>query len=130
MFSECSSLKTIYCKRDWSNSGIVYSDNMFQGCDMLVGGMGTKYKSSYRNKTYARPDGGTESPGYFTLRIKGDADGNGQVNAADIVAISNYMMGNPPAGFSKASADVNLDGVINIADIVAVSNILLNDSAN
>jgi len=130
MFSECSSLKTIYCNRDWSNSGIVYSDNMFQGCDMLVGGMGTKYKSSYRNKTYARPDGGTESPGYFTLRIKGDADGNGQVNAADIVAISNYMMGNPPAGFSKASADVNIDGVINIADIVAVSNILLNDSAN
>ena len=39
--------------------------------------------------------------------------------------MTNYMMGNPPAGFSKASADVNLDGIINIADIVGLANILL-----
>ena len=59
--------------------------------------------------------------------IMGDANNDGEVTAADIVAMTNYIMGNPPAGFSKANADVNLDGVINIADIVAVSNILLND---
>ncbi|MBO4720135.1 MAG: dockerin type I repeat-containing protein [Prevotella sp.] len=59
--------------------------------------------------------------------IMGDANNDGEVTAADIVAITNYIIGNTPAGFSKANADVNLDGVINIADIVAVSNIILND---
>ena len=123
MFKDCGKLKTIYCNYDWST--FTNSDYMFNGCISLVGGKGTRFDEGISNKTYARPDGGTESPGYFTLRIKGDADGNGRVNAADIVAISNYMMGNPPTGFSKANADVNLDGIINIADIVGLANILL-----
>ena len=72
-------------------------------------------------------DGEDELFEIVSVYPKGDADGDGQVTAADIVAMTKYMMGNMPAGFSKANADVNLDGVINIADIVAVSNILLND---
>ncbi|MCI7559653.1 MAG: hypothetical protein MSS76_06005 [Clostridium sp.] len=33
---------------------------------LLVGGLGTTYNSSYVDKTYARIDGGTSNPGYFT----------------------------------------------------------------
>ena len=128
MFSDCNNLTTIYCATDWSTSTAT-SSNMFYGCTSLVGGEGTTYNSSYKDKTYARPDGGKKSPGYFTdsTILKGDADGDGKVTAADIVAMTNYIMGNPPADFSKANADINLDGVIDIADIVAVSNIILND---
>ena len=39
---------------------------MFKNCTSLVGGQGTVYNSSKINKTYARIDGGTSSPGYFT----------------------------------------------------------------
>ena len=128
MFAGCSELTTIYCKTNWSST-TAPSGHMFENCTKLVGGKGTPYTEYAIDATYAHPDGGLGDPGYFTATalIKGDTDGDGQVTTADIVAITNYMMGNPPADFSKANADVNLDGSINIADIVAVANILLND---
>ena len=127
MFNCCSELTTIYCSNNWSNSEAT-SSYMFNACNKLVGGEGTPWSDAVMDKSYARPDGGPEAPGYFTVPalLKGDADCDGQVTSADIVAMTDYIMGNPPADFSKANADVNLDGVINIADIVAVSNILLN----
>ena len=125
MFNSCSELTTICCNTDWRTSpALTKSNSMFSNCDKIVGDKGTTFVND-KDVTYAHPDGGKSDPGYFSLRLKGDADGNGVVNAADIVAISNYMMGNPPTGFSKASADVNLDGIINIADIVGLANILL-----
>ena len=128
MFGSCRELTTICCNTDWRTSpALTNSYLMFSGCKKIVGDKGTTFiDDNNKDATYAHPDGGTSDPGYFSLRLKGDADGNGVVNAADIVAISNYMIGNPPAGFSKANADVNLDGIINIADIVAVSNIIMN----
>ena len=131
MFASCSKLTTIYCNSDWSTTSQALSNSymMFSGCTKIVGGKGTTFiDDGNKDVTYARPDGGQKAPGYFTIpaTLKGDVDGDGKVTAADIVAMTNYMMGNPPAGFSKANADVNLDGVINIADIVAVSNIIMN----
>ena len=41
---------------------------MFKNSSKLVGESGTKYNSSNVNKTYARIDGGTSSPGYFTSK--------------------------------------------------------------
>ena len=40
-------------------------NNLFYST-LLVGGLGTTYNSSYVDKTYARIDGGTSRPGYFT----------------------------------------------------------------
>ncbi|MBO4720138.1 MAG: BspA family leucine-rich repeat surface protein [Prevotella sp.] len=129
MFASCSKLTTIYCNSDWSTTSQALTNSymMFSGCNKIVGGMGTTLiDDGYKDATYARPDGGLEAPGYFTIpaTLKGDADGDGKVTSADIVAMTDYIMGNTPAGFSKANADVNLDGVIDIADIVAVSNII------
>ena len=126
MFSCCPELTTIYCSNNWSNSEAA-SSYMFNACNKLVGGEGTPWSDAVIDASYARPDGGPAAPGYFTLPVllKGDADNDGQVTAADIVAMTNYMTGNPPADFYKANADVNRDGAINIADIVAVSNIIL-----
>ena len=44
------------------------SSAMFKVTSNLVGGAGTTYNSSFVDKTYARIDGGTSSPGYFTLK--------------------------------------------------------------
>jgi surface protein len=67
MFEFCSSLTTITCDEDWSQyTALTQSGNMFSNCSAIKGGQGTTYNSSYIDKSYARPDGGTEAPGYFT----------------------------------------------------------------
>ena len=57
--------------------------------------------------------------------VKGDANGDGVVNAADIVEVVNYIMGNPSDKFNVAAADVNGDNVVNAADIVSIVNIIM-----
>ena len=66
MFDRSTNLKTIYVSNKFNIDKVTSSSNMFRGCTNLVGGAGTKYNSSYVDKTYARIDGGTSSPGYFT----------------------------------------------------------------
>ena len=68
MFYGSELLKTIYVSNKFNVNKVTTSDYMFEGCINLVGGKGTKYNSSYIDKTYARIDGGTSSPGYFTAR--------------------------------------------------------------
>ena len=65
MFLGCNRLTTICCANDWSRTTAA-SDLMFSNCSSLVGGNGTGYNSNFLDNTYARPDGGTSSPGYFT----------------------------------------------------------------
>ena len=65
MFKSCPKLTTIYCNNDWSSTTAL-STNMFDGCTSLVGGKGTTYDEAFTDATYARPDGGTSQPGYFT----------------------------------------------------------------
>ena len=42
---------------------------MFAGCDSLVGDAGTEYEEGYNDAIYARIDGGTSNPGYFTAKV-------------------------------------------------------------
>jgi len=66
MFYNFTNLKTIYVSNKFNTDKVTDSTNMFSGCTNLVGGSGTKYNSSYVDKKYARIDGGTSNPGYFT----------------------------------------------------------------
>ena len=66
MFYGGDNLKTIYASSKFVTTAVSDSEAMFEGSTSLVGGSGTKYNSSYTDKTYARIDGGTSSPGYFT----------------------------------------------------------------
>ncbi len=58
------------------------------------------------------------------LDYRGDANGDGTVNVADIVFLINYLFigGAAPPSFSEA--DVNCDGTLNVADAVFVINYL------
>ena len=66
MFNSATNLKTIYVSNKFNTDKVTDSSYMFTFCTKLVGGAGTKYNKSYIDKTYARIDGGTSNPGYFT----------------------------------------------------------------
>lgn len=85
MFYGCSKLKTIYVSDKWSTDGLRddifediagnpgINDTIFYGCSQLVGGAGTAwadnhvdYSTAPDDRSYARIDGGSENPGYFT----------------------------------------------------------------
>ena len=66
MFYGSTNLKTIYVSNKFNTDKVTDSTRMFYNCTKLIGGAGTKYDSTKTDKTYARIDGGTSSPGYFT----------------------------------------------------------------
>ena len=68
MFYSCSNLKTIYVSDKFNTDKATNSYNMFRGVTKLVGGAGTIYDSTKTDKTYARIDGGSSNPGYFTKK--------------------------------------------------------------
>ena len=71
MFNSCYKLTTIYVapSSDWASSEtLATSTDMFDGCAKLKGGAGTVYDFEKIDKTYARVDGGTAAPGYFTVK--------------------------------------------------------------
>lgn len=69
MFYSMPNLLTIYVSDKFVTDKVTTtSPNMFSYTTKLVGGSGTKFDNTKTNKTYARIDGGTNSPGYFTLK--------------------------------------------------------------
>ena len=66
MFIYCYSLQTITVGSGWSTAAVTNSEEMFEGCESLVGGQGTTYDADHVDATYAHIDGGTSNPGYFT----------------------------------------------------------------
>lgn len=57
--------------------------------------------------------------------VPADVNGDETVNAADIVEVVNYIMGNASEKFNEEGADANGDGVVNAADIVTIVNIIM-----
>ena len=53
---------------------------------------------------------------------KGDVNGDGTVDVADIASIISFMAGNPD--IAKENADVNGDGTVDVADIANVISIM------
>ncbi len=68
MFASCPNLTTIYASNKFVTNAVTNGSDVFDKTTNLVGGAGTKYNSSFVDKTYARIDGGTSLPGYFTLK--------------------------------------------------------------
>lgn len=68
MFMGCLKLTTIYVGDSWHISG--KRDYMFEYCDKLVGGSGTRHDENNVHSYYARVDNPPLAPGYLTY--KGD----------------------------------------------------------
>lgn len=58
-------------------------------------------------------------------KVKGDANWDGRVNVADIVAIINARKGNPPAGYNAENANADGKGEVDEGDIKAIVNIIM-----
>ncbi len=57
--------------------------------------------------------------------LKGDVNGDGDVDIADAVVIVNHVVGKVTPSFFEAAADVNNDGDIDIADAVRIVNFVV-----
>ncbi len=68
MFDSCIRLTTIYASNNFVTTNANSSLDMFRNDAYLVGEGGTTFDSNYTDKTYARIDGGTSNPGYFTYK--------------------------------------------------------------
>ena len=129
MFQDCLNLRSIYVGSGWSTAAVTNSYSMFYDCTSLVGGQGTTWNSSNPlDKTYAHIDGGPSNPGYFTDKnasLRGDVNGDGTVNIADVTALIDYLLSGNASGVNVAAADCNQDNSVNIADVTALIDYLL-----
>jgi hypothetical protein len=62
---------------------------------------------------------------YIVSTIKGDASGDGTIDMQDVVAIVQFILGNPPASFAENLADMNGDGEVDIFDAMLLVNYVL-----
>ena len=68
MFYGCNALITITASEKFVTDNVTNSSGMFYYCTSLKGGAGTVYDKNHTDKEYARIDGGTGEPGYFTKK--------------------------------------------------------------
>ena len=125
MFAGCRNLQTIYVGDGWNTDAVTYSSRMFNNCTNLKGGKGTVYDANHNDVSYARIDGGTSAPGYFTAFLLGDVNLDGELNAADVTVLVNIILGNPPATYSREAADINGDNNVSIQDLTLLIRMLL-----
>lgn len=79
MFGFCPALTTIYVNEEnWNTVYVSASNEMFQECQKLVGGMGTTWSSDHIGLDYAHIDFGPDNPGYLTARNGGGSGEEGQ----------------------------------------------------
>ena len=57
--------------------------------------------------------------------LKGDANGDNEIDVIDVVCIINYIMGNPSENFNLLAADINDDGEGDIFDVMKAINLAL-----
>ena len=68
--------------------------------------------------------------GTATPFIKGDVNGDGDVNTADVTAVYAFIISGEESGFTAEIADVNEDGDVNSADVVAIYSIIISGSSD
>jgi hypothetical protein len=65
----------------------------------------------------------SKAEGPIVVGIKGDVNGDGEVNVGDLVSVSNFMAGEGGV-ITLEDADVNGDGEVNVGDMVTITNIM------
>ena len=54
----------------------------------------------------------------------GDANNDGDVNAADIEEVANAIVGNPSEKYNKAAADIDGNGIVDVSDLTQIVEIV------
>ena len=58
------------------------------------------------------------------VALKGDVNGDGKVNAADVTTVYNYIATPEATGLTLDKVDINGDGNVNTTDITDLYNII------
>ncbi len=115
-FYNCKGLKYVIVKNEQPISDVY--DNVFSNYDLTLlvpKGSLAAYQQAPCWKNFKE----------IVELTMGDADGNGKVDADDVKALTNAILGNPSDQYIEPAADVNGDGVVNVADLVEIINTLL-----
>lgn len=70
----------------------------------------------------AKAEAGSSNP---AVKV-GDANGDGEIDAADVVAIINHIIGKNSSSFNTLNADVNGDGQVLVDDAVGAVELIMN----
>ena len=62
------------------------------------------------------------------IGIKGDVNGDGDVNISDVTALIDYLLSGNASNIQLGNADINTDGSVNISDVTALIDYLLSGS--
>ena len=87
----------------------------------LANGATGVYTDMYVNQTNKCKLGEFDEP----VGLRGDVDGDGSVNIADVTALIDYLLSGDATGVNLDMADCDLDGEINIADVTSLIDYLL-----
>ena len=87
----------------------------------LANGATGVYTDMYVNQTNKRKLGEFDEP----VGLRGDVDGDGDVNIADVTALIDYLLSGDAAGVNLDAADCDKDGDVNIADVTSLIDYLL-----
>ena len=57
--------------------------------------------------------------------LKGDINGDGEVNVADVTTLVDYILGKNPTNCNESACDINGDNEINVSDVTSLVDIIL-----
>jgi uncharacterized repeat protein (TIGR02543 family) len=99
----------------------------FLGWNTQADGLGTSYddQQSVSNLVATKDGSVTLYAQWLIPTLEGDANGDGQVNVTDIMAVANHILNIPMESFDATAADVNGDVQVNVTDIMGIANIIL-----
>ena len=86
----------------------------------LANGATGVYTDMYVNQANKRKLGEFDEPS-----MRGDVDGDGDVNIADVTALIDYLLSGDATGVDLDAADCDKDGDVNIADVTSLIDYLL-----
>lgn len=124
MFEDCSKLSTIYVGDGWTVDHLDAdaTEDMFDYCESLVGGMGTSYDPEHVDGEYAHVDGGSDNPGYLTYSLGNVVSYHFKVGGVEVTNLNAHNI----AG-SSIKGKVSYDDATKTLTLDNVSITLLDD---
>jgi surface protein len=94
-------LETIYVSDKWNTNSVENGAGMFHECIKLKGGSGTVFDANHTDAEYARIDGGTDAPGYFTDKAAtGISNVKADIKGQDIYNLKGERLSAPRSGIN------------------------------
>lgn len=106
------------------NQGNVTTTAITWGLTRPTDQSNTSWQGWNNNKLYYTDGTQFEIPGSVTV-LRGDVNGDENVNIADVTALIDYLLSGNDTGVVVANADCNVDASVNIADVTSLIDYLL-----